>query len=258
MKKESIMAKKKTLLIVPFVLLFTLIISLITPFCAYAETDDGGFTPRLTAPSSSSPYYSSKLNYYFQTGYGMPNCVAYAYGRIYELNGEKPKFTHGSAGDWYFMNKNAGYYDYGSKPKVGAVACWSHHVAVVERINSDGSITFSESRWQAEYFVVVRYKNPAAHNHQKFYGYIYTYNEKKAKSNAKKSKQEKLGEKIANKKVKKNTCYMQKKADTYSVLVSSAQNKFVVAKLDNAATDNKKDEKIIQNMNLLSDRLGKK
>ena len=111
------MAKKKTLLIIPIVMIMTILISALTPICAYADNDS--YEPRLTAPSSSSPYYSRKLNVYFQTGTPMPNCVAYAYGRIYELNGEAPKITHGSAGDWYGMNKRAGYYDYGSEPEVG-------------------------------------------------------------------------------------------------------------------------------------------
>ena len=97
------MTKKKTLLIIPFVIIMTVIISLATPVLVYAN--DNGYEPRLSAPSSSSPYYSRQLNRYFQVGSGMPNCVAYAYGRIYEMNGEKPLITHGSAGDWYFINK---------------------------------------------------------------------------------------------------------------------------------------------------------
>ena len=168
------MAKKKTLLIVPVVLLISLFISIFTPISAMA--DDSNYEPRLTAPNSSIPYYSSELNYYFRTGTGMPNCVAYAYGRIYEMNGEAPLLTHGNAGDWYGMNKRGGYYDYGQTPKLGAVACWSNHVAVVEKINDDGSITFSESHWHGNYFNTVTYSNVYSHYGQRFYGYIYTYN----------------------------------------------------------------------------------
>jgi len=136
------MTKKKTLLIIPIVVLLTILISALTPVVAMA--DDTDYEPRLTAPNSSIAYYSSKLNRYFQTGTPMPNCVAYAYGRIYEMNGEAPLLTHGSAGDWYFINKRGGYYDYGSEPKLGAVACWSNHVAIVEKIGEDGSVTVSE------------------------------------------------------------------------------------------------------------------
>ena len=172
------MAKKKTLLIIPIVMIMTILISALTPICAYADNDN--YEPRLTAPNSSSPYYSRKLNVYFQTGTPMPNCVAYAYGRIYELNSEAPKITHGSAGDWYGMNKRAGYYDYGSEPKVGAVACWSNHVAVVEKISDSGAVTLSESHWGGTYFDTVTYSDMSSHFGQKFYGYIYTYEDKSA------------------------------------------------------------------------------
>ena len=167
------MTKKKTLLIIPFVIVMSFILSLITPALCYA--DDSTYEPRLTAPSSSSAYYNRELNRYFQVGSGMPNCVAYAYGRIYEMNGESPLITHGSAGDWYFINKSNGYYEYGSEPKLGAVACWSRHVAVVEAIDENG-ITLSESHWRRRYFNTVTYKTLSSHYGQTFYGYIYTYN----------------------------------------------------------------------------------
>ena len=167
------MTKKKTLLIIPFVIVMSFILSLITPALCYA--DDSTYEPRLTAPSSSSAYYNRELNRYFQVGSGMPNCVAYAYGRIYEMNGEAPLITHGSAGDWYFINKSNGYYEYGSEPKLGAVACWSRHVAVVEAIDENG-ITLSESHWRERYFNTVTYKTLSSHYGQTFYGYIYTYN----------------------------------------------------------------------------------
>ena len=174
------MAKKKTLLIIPIVIIITIIISALTPLSALA--DDDGYEPRLTAPNSSIAYYSSKLNRYFQTGTPMPNCVAYAYGRVYEMNGEAPLINHGSAGDWWFINKSNGYYAYGSTPKVGAVACWSGHVAVVEKVNKDGSVTISESHWGGTYFDVRTYANMSSHYGQRFYGYIYTYNEGLSKS----------------------------------------------------------------------------
>lgn len=134
------------------------------------------FEARLTAPDSQ-PYYTSELNAYSQTGYGMPNCVAYAYGRVYELNDEKPKIDHGNAGEWWFINKANDYYEYGDEPKLGSVACWSDHVAVVEDIADDGAITVSESHWGGGYFNTSVYYDMYSHYGQTFYGYIYTYNE---------------------------------------------------------------------------------
>ena len=197
------MAKKKTLLIIPIVIVLTIFISALTPICALA--DDNGYTPRLTAPNSGIPYYSTKLNVYHQTGTPMPNCVAYAYGRIYEMNGEAPLINHGSAGDWYGMNKANGYYDYGSEPKVGAVACWSGHVAIVEKVNKDGSVTISESHWGGTYFDVRTYQDMNSHYGQAFYGYIYTYNEGLTKS---------LENRLLNAKKEKHTQYKQEKIDS--------------------------------------------
>ena len=178
------MTKKKTLLIIPIVVIMTILFSALTPLAAYAEGEN--YEPRLTAPNSSISYYSSKLNRYFQTGTPMPNCVAYAYGRVYEMNGEAPLINHGSAGDWYFINKRNGYYSYGQEPKVGAVACWSRHVAVVEKVNSDGSVTVSESHWGGTYFDVKTFSNMHSHYGQTFYGYIYTYNNGVSKALARK------------------------------------------------------------------------
>lgn len=132
------------------------------------------YEPRLTAPSGE-PYYTSELNVYSQTGYGMPNCVAYVFGRVYEITGERPLIDKGNAGDWWFINKRNDYYDYGSEPKLGAVACWSNHVAVVEEIADDGAITVSESHWGGNYFNTAVYYDMYSHYGQTFYGYIYTY-----------------------------------------------------------------------------------
>lgn len=154
--------------------LFVLIVISIFPTTAFAKD----YEPRLTAPSGE-PYYTRALNAYAQTGYGMPNCVAYAYGRIYELNGEAPKISRGDAGDWWYINKRNGYYEYGTEPKLGAVACWSNHVAVVEEI-SGSAVTVSESHWGGTYFNTKTYTNMYAHYGQAFYGYIYAYSPKES------------------------------------------------------------------------------
>ena len=152
--------------------LATIIILTIFPTAVFAKE----YEPRLDAPSGE-PYYTSELNRYSQTGYGMSNCVAYAYGRVYELNGEAPLINRGNAGEWWYININNDSYDYGQEPKLGAVACWSNHVAVVEAINDDGSVTVSESHWGGTYFDTKTFADMSSHWGQTFYGYIYTYNE---------------------------------------------------------------------------------
>ena len=224
------MAKKKTLLIIPIVIIITIIISALSPLSALAD-EDNGYQPRLTAPNSSIAYYSSRLNRYFQTGTPMPNCVAYAYGRIYEMNGEAPLINHGSAGDWWYINKSNGYYSYGSEPKLGAVACWSGHVAIVEGIGKDGSVTISESHWGGTYFDVRTYENMQSHYGQTFYGYIYTYNEGLSRS---------LETRLLNAKKEKHTQYKQETINS-----PEKENEFSIISLDSQRTVTSKRDAIL-------------
>lgn len=150
--------------------LTVLVILSIFPASAFSQE----YEPRLTSPNGE-PYYTSELNVYSQTGYGMPNCVAYAYGRLYELNGEAPLLNRGDAGQWWYINKSNGYYEYGQEARLGAVACWSNHVAVVEAVNEDSSVTVSESHWGGKYFNTKTFYNMHSHYGQSFYGYIYAY-----------------------------------------------------------------------------------
>lgn len=85
-----------------------------------------------------------------QTKYAIPNCVGYAWGRFMEILGQVPKLSKADAGKWY--NYRVDGYERGSKPQLGAVACWSKpggygHVAIVEKINQDDSIVTSNSNY---------------------------------------------------------------------------------------------------------------
>lgn len=162
--------KKFILALVAFVLFIS-----VFPTTVFANGTE--YEPRLAAPERSNDYYNKTLNRYSQTGYGMPNCVAYAYGRVYEMNDEKPLITRGSAGDWWGINKRGGYYEYGTEPKLGAVAVWNRHVAVVEEVHEDGSFTVSESHYRSTYFNTKRITSAKNSYGQRFYGFIYTYNE---------------------------------------------------------------------------------
>lgn len=138
-----------------------------------------GFTPRYSAPSrSDSVFYAG--NPFFQAGYGMPNCTAYAYGRAWEILGNQPNLSRGNAGQWWNYNKNGGYYEYGSTPRLGAVACWDKydsnqgHVAVVEAVDGN-QVTISESHYNGVNFDT-RVRNADMSNYltnMRFLGYIY-------------------------------------------------------------------------------------
>lgn len=124
------------------------------------EASAASFSPRFSSPTRDGVYspYSSynpfKVNY---NAYG-GNCTWYAWGRAYEILGKRPSLSNGNACQWYPTNVSNGSYPYGSKPKLGAIACWSGgssdcgHVAIVEQINSDGSFVISESGWSNCYF----------------------------------------------------------------------------------------------------------
>lgn len=132
-------------------LLFTTIFS-----CSMIANASSDFTPRLDAPSYDNEYYYSNKNIYYQYGYGMPNCTAYAFGRAYEILGKDPGLCRYDAYEWYDYNDG---YERGQTPKVGAIACWKYyrygeeggHVAVVEKIEN-GIVTFSNSAWGWENF----------------------------------------------------------------------------------------------------------
>lgn len=130
--------------------------------------------------SDGNIFYKIKLSPPFTSG-GKPikgNCTWYAWGRAWELTGSKPTeagFT-GNAYEWWNANKKAGKYEYGTEPRVGAIAVWKSslpnsdgcgHVAVVEKIQNN-KIYISESMWHG-----VTFKYSEIYQTDYLYGYIY-------------------------------------------------------------------------------------
>lgn len=136
------------------------------------------FTPRFSAPGLENPCYYSD-NIFCKSGFGIPNCTAYAWGRVYELTGKIPKLSTSDAGNWFEYNKNNNIYPYGTAPRLGAIACFSNiyggHVAVVEQIENN-TITFSNSAYGGKEFYIstadVSDANPGQEGWT-FQGYIY-------------------------------------------------------------------------------------
>ena len=179
--KRSVFKNFSAVVMVAAILFTTMFsLSVITAHKAGAVS----FTPRLVEPSYDNKYYfDDDYNVFEKYGYGMPNCTAYAYGRAYEILGKEPKLSWNGAGQWYDYNRSNGYYSYGSTPKVGAIACWCYpgggHVAVVEQIDSDGSMTLSNSAYGRYdlFFYLTHAKttdsNPGGSSWWTFQGYIY-------------------------------------------------------------------------------------
>lgn len=167
---------KKLLKSAILTLLALIVILSVFPTSVFANDTESTFEPRLSAPSRSNAYYNRKLNVYAQGGYGMPNCIAYVYGRVYEITGEAPKWSRGSADELWSKNKRNGYYEYGQEPRIGAIACWSNHVSVVEKIEGN-KVTASQSHWHGNYFDTSTFTSGTNRYGQKFYGYIYACDE---------------------------------------------------------------------------------
>lgn len=115
------------------------------------------FTPRLDASGMEGSVYYYSGNPYHTSGYGLPNCTCYAWGRHYEILGYKPAWlSMGNAKEWYPHAQSNRPDLCGSKPKLGAILCTYYavggHVAVVEKINTDGSILVSQSGYSSQIY----------------------------------------------------------------------------------------------------------
>lgn len=147
------------------------------------------FSPRLTAPSATDKHWikSTKggLNDCIEISGGsvLPNCVGYAWGRFYEIIGEKPKLSKNNAEMWY--GNTADGYKRSQTPALGAVICWSKgvvgneadgagHVAIVEQILPNGDIVTSNSAYGGGRFYMQTYKKSNGYNFgaYKFQGFI--------------------------------------------------------------------------------------
>ena len=146
------------------------------------------YSARTTAPSTSDKNYkhtsAGGYNYCILVSGGsvLPNCVGYAWGRWRELLGKYHELSRNNAESWYLKNDG---YKRGQTPKLGAVACWrkgvagvesdgAGHVAIVEKIYSDGTILTSNSAWNGSRFYMKEIKPPySLGGSYVFQGFIY-------------------------------------------------------------------------------------
>lgn len=116
-------------------------------------------------------------NHPIQPNATIPNCVGWAWGRYQQIHGSiDSRLPAINAGGWLNAAKAAGM-DTGSTPALGAVICFSGHVAIVEEIAADGSyIRCSESDWSGPAFTYrTRYltNNWQLKDKNIFQGFIY-------------------------------------------------------------------------------------
>lgn len=133
------------------------------------------FKERLTAPSTDDKHWISTAHgglnecIIISGNSVLPNCVGYAWGRVYEITGKRPTLSKRNAEDWFGYTQDG--YERGSVPKVGSVICWrkgqagkqsdgAGHVAVVERVNADGTILTSNSNYKGTRFYTRTFSPP--------------------------------------------------------------------------------------------------
>lgn len=112
------------------------------------------FIPRLNDNGiRTSPWYVSNSNPFEASGYGMPNCTCYAYGRYAEARNAWANLPTSDAKDWY--GQATGFTRSSTTPALGSVICWGctssgpGHVGIVETIATNGDIQVSMSHWSA-------------------------------------------------------------------------------------------------------------
>ena len=168
-------------------------------FCGLAFIEKGDSSKKLFCPRFSKDgmkgnkyWYDNSYNAGSNGDSALPNCTTYASGRFSELNGQnlrnimKGRTGFGNAKEWYSQTT----LEKGSTPKLGAIACFDGalgHVAIVEQINDDGTVTVSQSNYQKSkdynsdnYFQIRTYKLEVGKVAQGvglvFQGYIYPPN----------------------------------------------------------------------------------
>lgn len=131
----------------------------------------GAFRPRLTRPEAGNPYYIRKASGGYSNAIkGSPtdawndvlaNCVGYAYGRFNEIGGYGyMKYLKPVNAELFIQYAQKDGLRIEQTPSLGACMVWqggptqnagdgAGHVAIVEEIHADGSVTTSESGYGA-------------------------------------------------------------------------------------------------------------
>lgn len=158
------------------------------------------FKPRFTRPEAGNKYYIRKVSGGYSPAIkGSPtdkdcdvlhNCVGYAHSRFHEIAGCTAMNLYDAVNaENTFQNAQDHGLKVGAKPALGAVIVWQKgatlsgsdgagHVAVVEQINSDGSIITSESGYGAKNPFWTTHRdnsngNWGEENGYKFLGFVY-------------------------------------------------------------------------------------
>lgn len=132
------------------------------------------FYKRLTPPDELNPCYTYLPKDCMMFGKSvLSNCVGYVIGRIIEMIGEQGRFVPVNANIFYEYHKS--FCDYGQIPKLGAIACWDNHIAIVEEIKINSNFIVSQSHYNGVRFDLekIELSNNYEYRGHKFLGFIY-------------------------------------------------------------------------------------
>lgn len=119
----------------------------------YTVQGKSGKNPAILGNNKNNKQLNRPFN-----GCVLPNCVGYAIGRASEGCGESSCHLN-SMNAYLFWQNQPSNWERSQTPSEGAIAVWGKsntmtvgHVAVVERVINDNTITVSESGWRTWYF----------------------------------------------------------------------------------------------------------
>lgn len=154
------------------------------------------FEPRTTRPEAGNKFYIRIASGGYSTAIaGRPtdsdcdvlaNCVGYAVGRFHEI-AKRPQFDliDPINAENLFANAQQHGLKTGSTPQIGSLIVWQKgatlgssdgagHVAVIEAVAPDGTVTTSESEWNGRAFVNRTYAPPYSYGTgYKLLGFVY-------------------------------------------------------------------------------------
>lgn len=131
-----------------------------------------------TYPDLNRPIYNL-LNPFAQCGFPLPNCTAYAWGRVQECCRHRIELLPmGDAKDWLDNAKSLGI-PTGVYPAVGSIVVFDcgedGHVAVVEEINDYNEMYISQSHWNGIELDFEWIRTDGTGKYGNILGYIYPF-----------------------------------------------------------------------------------
>lgn len=147
------------------------------------------YIPRFTSEGlRTNPHYTTR-NPFYTSGFPMPNCTAYAWGRSWEisdpdneyLNSTRPPLSTGNGQDFYPHDDD---WPRGNVPALGAIACYAGgdftglgHVCVIEALDPENQrCRVSESASNGYFFRSnhwIAYNGDYGYGGYTFQGFIY-------------------------------------------------------------------------------------